>query len=245
MTIRRGSRVIYDDVSIAFDSGVTAILGPNGAGKTTLLEALLTPPRAGNATIRFVGARVDDSDSFRAFLAGVGYMPQDWTYFSGFTARESVEYAAWLKGARGSSVRSVASAALDSVDLTAFAHVKVRRLSGGLKQRVGLAEAFVNDPRAVLLDEPTVGLDPAQRASYRRFLRGHATDRAVVISTHLTDDVEAIADRVVVIAAGRIIFDGAPAELAAHGTRTEGTASALEAGYLSVVGANAPAQGRL
>lgn len=180
------------------------------------------------------GVRINDAATQKWFYGRVGYMPQEWRYFRGFTAYESVAYNAWLKGVNAGDLDNNATAALDGVGLSEVAHVKVRRLSGGMQQRVGLAEAFVNDPRVVLLDEPTVGLDPAQRAAFRRFVKERGVDRAVVLSTHLIDDVEAIADRVIVIRNGHVAFDGSPTELAGLSGLAVGGPT-LEAGYLSVV----------
>jgi ABC-2 type transport system ATP-binding protein len=174
--------------------------------------------------------------SVRAFYGRVGYMAQQWKYFGSFTALESVEYAAWLKGTPSRLLRAEALSALEWVQLSDAAATKVRRLSGGMQQRVGLAEAFVNDPRIVLLDEPTVGLDPAQRVAFRRFLRDKSADRAIILSTHLTDDVEATANRVIVMTNHGIAFDGSPAGLAARARDLPDGASRMEAGYLAVVG---------
>lgn len=237
LTLYRGRRRVYEDLTLSLEVGVTALLGPNGAGKTTLIEGLLSPDRVKSGRVLLDGAVVPADLALRAYWARVGHMPQSWRFYPGFTARESVTYAAWLKNMPSSATQRAADAALQWVDLTAQRNVKVRRLSGGMRQRVGLAEAFVNDPRLVLLDEPTVGLDPAQRASFRDFVRAKSTDRAVVISTHLIDDVSVLADRVVVIDAGRIVFNGSVGELEARGQSGPRAASLLESGYLAVVGA--------
>lgn len=230
--------MVYQDLSVSFGVGVTAILGPNGAGKTTFLEGLLEPGRAQRGTIRLDGDVVPDQVSQSVFASQIGYMPQDWNFFAGFTVQQTVEYGAWLKGIRSRDLTKAAAAAVSRVDLAERSQSKVRTLSGGMRQRVGLAEALVANPRVLLLDEPTVGLDPAQRTLFRNSIRDGASDRAVVLSTHLTDDVEAIADRVIVINDGEVEFDGTPAQLAAEAAAdgTEGAATSLEAGYLTVIG---------
>lgn len=235
LTLGHGAMCVFRELSISFGPGITAILGPNGAGKTTLIEGLLRPLEAGTGKIRLDGIGVNNRASSRQFFKSVGYMPQGWRYFDGFTAQESVEYSAWLKGIPAGRVRAAAYSALEWVGLLSEQTTKVRKLSGGMRQRVGLAEAFVNNPRAVLLDEPTVGLDPAQRASFRSFLMQKASDRAIVLSTHLTDDVAAVADRVLVVHAGRIAFDDTPEALSCLAVNGLGGASAIESGYLAVI----------
>ncbi|WP_375404934.1 ATP-binding cassette domain-containing protein [uncultured Amnibacterium sp.] len=237
LSLHRGRRRIYEDLHLSFDVGVTALLGPNGAGKTTLIEGLLAPERAAQGRVLFRGQAVPSTVPLREFLSKVGHMPQAWAFYSGFTALETVEYMGWLKGLTSSQARAAAVSALAWVDLTAQQDVRVRRLSGGMRQRVGLAETFVNNPEVVLLDEPTVGLDPAQRAMFRDFIRSRSTDRAIVISTHLTDDVAVLADRVVVVDAGRVVFDGTVDQLTERAGPGDASASAIEAGYLAVIGA--------
>ncbi len=235
LSVVRGGRCVVGPVDLDFAVGVTAVLGPNGAGKTSLFETLLAPGRSTGGFLTLDGTLVEGKDATRRFFAATGFMPQDWRFVHNFSALESVAYAAWLKGFSGRQVRSVAYDALGWVDLQSVARVKVRKLSGGMRQRVGLAEAFVGSPRFVLLDEPTVGLDPGQRAEFRALVRARAETTAVVISTHLTDDVAAIADRVLVLDEGRIRFDGTPSQLAALGSSDAHSASAIEAGYLAVV----------
>lgn len=232
----RGGRRLIGPVDLAFTTGVTAVLGPNGVGKTSLFETLLSPGDGSNGLISLNGNPVNGQEAIRHFYASTGFMPQRWRFVPSFSAFESVAYAAWLKGIPGREVRERSFEALEWVDLESYGRIKVRKLSGGMRQRVGLAEAFVGAPQFVLLDEPTVGLDPAQRADFRRFVRARSTSAAIVISTHLTDDVAAIADRVLVLDRGSIRFDGTPAELSGRGGSDGTSSSALETGYLAVVG---------
>jgi ABC-2 type transport system ATP-binding protein len=235
ISLARGRRRIYEDLNLSFGQGITAILGPNGAGKTTLLEGLLRPGDLGGGSLSLDGEYVPHDLSVSAFLKQVGHMPQDWRFFTPFTVQESVQYVAWLKQLPRASVEEAVVRVLRATDLLEQREAKIRKLSGGMRQRVGLAEAFVNNPRLVLLDEPTVGLDPGQRALFRQYVRAQANDRAVVLSTHLTDDVDAIADRVLVVSDGTVLFDGSPTSLAELGAGATGM-TPLEAGYLSVVG---------
>lgn len=240
LSLRRGRRWIYRDFDLRLDNGVTALLGPNGAGKTTLIESLLRPENLRRGSVLLRGQEITTRSHRAGYRAQLGFMPQHWRYFSGFTALESVEYVAWLKRVPRDEIGSAARAALAWVGLLDHANAPVRKISGGMRQRVGLAEALVNDPALVLLDEPTVGLDPAQRASFRSVLTKDPESRAVLISTHLTEDVRAMANRVVVVNEGTIAFDGSPSELAQLGGGGIDHPEALEAGYLSVI-PNAPA----
>ncbi len=205
------------DVDLAFDHGVTGLLGPNGAGKTTLLRIVATSIAADDGEVRLLG---HDPNSSHADVTAVrrelGYLPQELGYPSDMTTFGFVEYVAVLKEwndreRRAAEVRRV----LDVVDLTDQATVRVSRLSGGQRRRVGLAQALLGDPRVLVLDEPTTGLDPAQRADLRRTLSTLGHRSTVLLSTHQTEDVAALCERVVVLAGGAVRFDGAVTDLVA------------------------------
>ncbi len=195
-------------VDLSFDRGVTGLLGPNGAGKTTLLRIVATSIGADSGTVRLLGRDPHGAHGdVTAIRRELGY-PTDMTAF-GF-----VEYVAVLKEwndrtPRLAEVRRV----LDLVGLGDLATRKVSKLSGGQKRRVGLAQSLLGDPRVLVLDEPTTGLDPAQRADLRRTLSVVAGQCAVLLSTHQTEDVAALCERVVVLAGGRVRFDGAVSEM--------------------------------
>jgi ABC-2 type transport system ATP-binding protein len=236
VTLGRGTRVIYRDFTLSLERGITMILGPNGTGKTTLLEHLVDPRDLLDGHLEFEGRAVGADLPLRDYFARLGFLPQKWVAYGGFTVRDVLRYSAWVKGLSSRESRLAADRALEAFGLASRSRTLVGRLSGGLQQRVGIAEAFVHGPSLVLLDEPTVGLDPEQRSVVRRYLRAQAHSAAIVVSTHLTDDVEAIADRVVVVADGVVLFDGTPAELAELGASGGGPGSRLEAGYLAVIG---------
>ncbi|MFV2011270.1 MULTISPECIES: ATP-binding cassette domain-containing protein [unclassified Micromonospora] len=201
-------------MSLTLESGVTALLGPNGAGKTTLLRTLATimPPQYGS--LRIGGVEVVDERSARRIRDDIGYLPQAFGFDPQMSVSDFVTYAAWMRGVPPSRRRGAVDEALEMVDLVDRRRDKMRKLSGGMRQRAGIAWAVVGRPGVVLLDEPTVGLDPRQRLQFRKIISGLA-DAVVVLSTHLIDDVAAIADRVVVMHGGVARFDGSIAELEA------------------------------
>jgi ABC-2 type transport system ATP-binding protein len=202
-------------VDLTFDRGVTGLLGPNGAGKTTLLRIVATSIAADSGSVQLLGRDPHGAHGeVTAIRRELGYLPQELGYPSDMTAFGFVEYVAVLKewndrGRRVTEVRRV----LDLVGLADLATKKVSRLSGGQRRRVGLAQSLLGDPRILVLDEPTTGLDPVQRADLRRTLSVVAGRCAVLLSTHQTEDVAALCERVVVLAAGRVRFDGAVAEM--------------------------------
>ena len=202
-------------LDLELGTGITGLLGPNGAGKTTLLRCLATTLAPDQGEIRALGldpARTGERTRLRARL---GYLPQNPGFYRHFTAFELVDYVAILKELtvrrqRHAEVRRV----LAEVDLTDRATTKVRKLSGGMRQRLALAQALLGDPELLILDEPTVGLDPEQRMRFRALLSRLGERRTVLLSTHQTEDVAALCERVVVMQAGGVRFDGAPAALA-------------------------------
>ncbi len=205
------------DVDVSFDHGVTGLLGPNGAGKTTLLRIVATSIAADSGEVRLLGRDPHSSHAdVTAVRRELGYLPQELGYPSDMTAFGFVEYIAVLKewNDRERRVREVGRV-LDLVGLTDQATVRVSKLSGGQRRRVGLAQALLGDPRLVVLDEPTTGLDPAQRADLRRTLSALGHSSTVLLSTHQTEDVAALCERVVVLAGGTVRFDGAVTDLVA------------------------------
>jgi ABC-2 type transport system ATP-binding protein len=204
-----------DCVDLHIGRGVTGLLGPNGAGKTTLLRIVATsiPPTSG--TVRIHGRDPQESHAATTEIRRrLGYLPQELGFPSDMTAFGFVEYVAVLKEwnevrSRHHEVRRV----LELVDLGDLATTKVTKLSGGQRRRVALAQALLGQPEVLVLDEPTTGLDPSQRATLRRTLSAIAADSAVLLSTHQTEDVAALCERVVVMASGTVRFDGAVVDL--------------------------------
>jgi ABC-2 type transport system ATP-binding protein len=205
-----------DGISFSAGPGVTGLLGPNGAGKTTLLRMLATVLAPDRGRLRLLGRNPGDAGERLEIRRRLGYLPQEPGFHRGFTAFEFVDYVAILKEmtdrrARHDEVRRV----LDEVGLGAVSGKKIRALSGGMRRRVGLAQALLGDPALVVLDEPTVGLDPEQRLRFRELISRAAEGRCVLLSTHQTEDVAALCNAIVVVRAGRALFRGTPADLTA------------------------------
>lgn len=211
-----GRTRVLDGLDLAVAPGVTGLLGPNGAGKTTLLRCLATTLAPDAGTVDILGLDPRDWVQRTALRRRLGYLPQDPGYYPHFTAFDLVDYVAILKEItdrreRHREVRRV----LAEVGLSDQAKVRARKLSGGMRQRLALAQALLGDPDLLILDEPTVGLDPEQRMRFRALVSKVGESRTVLLSTHQTEDVAALCERVVTVDGGRVVFDGTPGELAA------------------------------
>jgi len=206
---RFGRHTALDGVTCSLRPGVTGLLGPNGAGKTTLLRILATVDAPDSGRVRLLGHDAADPRARTAARRRLGYMPQEPGFHRSFTAFAFVDYVAILKEmtdrrARHAEVRRV----LETVGLGHVAGKRIRSLSGGMRRRVALAQALLADPGLLLLDEPTAGLDPEQRLRFRDLVSRLAEDRVVVLSTHQTEDVSALCNKVVVLTEGVVRFDG-------------------------------------
>ena len=204
-----------DGVSFEAGAGITGLLGPNGAGKTTLLRILATVLAPDGGEVRLLGRDPGRSEDRIPIRRRLGYMPQEPGYHRNFTAFEFVDYVAILKEMterrrRHDEVRRV----LDLVDLGDKASTKIKALSGGMRRRVALAQSLLGDPSLLILDEPTAGLDPQQRLRFREVISEIASRQTVMLSTHQTEDVAALCQRVMVMDQGRVLFDGTPHRLA-------------------------------
>jgi ABC-2 type transport system ATP-binding protein len=236
LTRRFGRTPAVAGVDLEAGPGVFGLLGPNGAGKTSLLRMMATVIRPSSGRLRLLDRDPGAYGPRREIRRRLGYLPQSLGYYPSFTVAEFVEYFALLKEMPPGRIPAAVASAVERVGLGHRARKKLRTLSGGMLRRAGIAQAIVNDPELLLLDEPTAGLDPEKRVQFRALLRelgGHAT---VVVSTHLVEDVGAACTEVALMDAGRIVFHGTPDELTA---RAEGTAAAgdapLERGYSAVL----------
>jgi ABC-2 type transport system ATP-binding protein len=210
-----GRQRVLDAITLEAGAGILGLLGPNGAGKTTLLRILATVAATDAGRVELLGRDPGQPMARTDVRRRLGYVPQETGFPGGFTAFEYVDYVAILKEmthrrARHDEVRRV----LDIVGLGPVARRRIRRLSGGMKRRLVIAQALLGDPRLLVLDEPTVGLDPEQRLRFRDTISALAEDRCVVVSTHQTEDVAAFCPRIVILHEGRVGFDGSPRSLA-------------------------------
>jgi len=238
LTRRFGRNQAVAGVSLEVGPGVFGLLGPNGAGKTSLLRMMATviPPSSGR--LRLLGRDPGTFGPRKEIRRRLGYLPQTLGYYPSFTVAEFVEYFALLKEMPPGQVPRAVAAAIDRVDLGGRARAKLRTLSGGMLRRVGIAQAIVNEPDLLLLDEPTAGLDPEQRVAFRTLLRDLGERASVVVSTHLVEDVGAACTEVALMDAGKIVFHGTPDELTARGEGTGAAGDApLERGYSAVLAA--------
>ncbi len=213
LSVRFGRTTALDGVDLVLEDGVTGLLGPNGAGKTTLLRVLATAIPADAGRLRVLGADPGTAAGRLAVRRRLGYLPQNPGFHQHFTAFEFVDYLAILKeivDGRHAEVRRV----LHEVGLDDQRGTKIKALSGGMRQRVALAVALLGDPALVILDEPTVGLDPEQRLRFRELIAATGEGRTVLLSTHQTEDVMTVCQRVIVLDRGRVRFEGDPAALA-------------------------------
>lgn len=216
LTRRYGQTVALDDVSLRLHRGITGLLGPNGAGKTTLLSILATVAAPDSGRLSVLGFDPADTRQRVEIRRRLGYLPQDLGYHRHFTAAAFLDYVAILKELTDSRVRHAEVArVLAAADLTAQAGKRIRTLSGGMRRRLGLAQALLGDPDLLVLDEPVSGLDPEQRLRFRELLSGLPGNPVVLLATHQVEDVTAVCSAVVVLIGGRVRFTGMPADLAA------------------------------
>ena len=199
------NKIAVDRVSLRLSPGVTGLLGPNGAGKTTLMRLVcgILKPTAGS--VSFDGTDVS-AEEYRAVL---GYLPQDFGCYPDFTGLDFLLYMSALKGLEKALARRRSRELMDLVGLADECKKKVKTYSGGMRQRLGIAQALLNDPKLLILDEPTAGLDPRERVRFRDLIASLGRDSVVLLSTHIVSDVEHIAGRVLIMSAGQIVHDGA------------------------------------
>lgn len=211
LTKQYKNKLAVDDLSVDFPKGVTGLLGPNGAGKSTLMRILSTvdTPTKGNVT--FNGSNiVEHPNELRRVL---GYLPQDFGVYPNMSAPEFLEYLAAMKGLSMRSAKKRISELLEILNLTSAGKRHLGGFSGGMKQRVGIAQALLNDPKILIVDEPTVGLDPDERIRFRNLLASLAADRTIILSTHIVSDIESIAPNLVVMKQGRLVSAASPEQL--------------------------------
>lgn len=216
------NKIAVDRISLTLHKGVHGLLGANGAGKTTLMRMLCGILAPTGGTITFDGIDVRE-EAYRRVL---GYLPQDFGYYPEFSAMDFLLYLAALKGLPKDTAKRRAKELLELVSLSDVSRKKIKTFSGGMKQRLGIAQALLNEPKLLVLDEPTAGLDPKERVRFRELIERLGKNSIILLSTHIVSDVEHIADQVLIMKDGQLIYQGKWDE-------TQGT---LESFYLKCFG---------
>lgn len=211
MTYPSGKRALEGLTLELGSPGLVGLLGPNGAGKSTLLKLLVGALLPDSGAVTVDGCPLEKAQ--RRLRRRLGYLPQEFGLFDGLTAAQFLDYMAALKGL--SDPKAAVRKALCDVGLEKNGKTPIRALSGGQRQRVGIAQALLGDPRLIILDEPTVGLDPEERIRFRTLFSQTAQDRLAVLSTHIIEDVQSVCDRLAVLGGGRLLYFGTPEKLIA------------------------------
>ena len=211
LTKKFGSKTAVNDLNITLSNGVYGLLGANGAGKTTFMRLLCNIQNPTSGKVLLNGKNIVGlGEQYRNLL---GYLPQNFGYYPDFTALDFLLYDATLKGLNERTARKKSKDFLEAVALSAESNHKIKTFSGGMKQRLGIAQAMLNDPRILILDEPTAGLDPKERVRFRNLISAFSKDRIVILSTHIVSDVEFIAEEIVMMKSGQIVHFGKPQEI--------------------------------
>ena len=207
LTKQYGSKIALDRIDATFEPGIYGLLGANGAGKTTMMRLICDILKPTSGEVTFNGTNIREmGESYRA---AIGYLPQDFGYYPNFTAMDFLLYMASLKGLNAGYAKKKSLELLETVNLSEVKDKKIKTFSGGMKQRLGIAQAFLNNPQILILDEPTAGLDPKERVKFRNLISSFAENKIVILSTHIVTDVEYIADEILVIKGGTLLKKGA------------------------------------
>lgn len=214
LTKKFGQRTVVNHLNMTLSNGVYGLLGANGAGKTTLMRLLCNIQNPTSGKIVLNGKNIVGlGEKYRTLL---GYLPQHFGYYPDFTALDFLLYVSALKGLQETSARKKSKELLKAVGLSEEYKRKIKTFSGGMKQRLGIAQAMLNNPRILILDEPTAGLDPKERVRFRNLISAFSKDRIVILSTHIVSDVEFIAEEIIMIKSGTIVHFGKPQEITAE-----------------------------
>jgi ABC-2 type transport system ATP-binding protein len=198
-----GKKQVLYDINLSISTGMFGLLGRNGAGKTTLLKTLVTLLPTNEGEIRMNGIDIHDQKRIRSII---GFLPQEFSMYGNMTAYQALDYLAVLSELDKRTRQTRINALLEQVNLTIHKNVKVKAMSGGMKRRLGIAQALLNDPKILVVDEPTAGLDPEERLRFRNLLAEVSENKIVLLSTHIAGDIEAAAENVAILEQGRIIF---------------------------------------
>lgn len=223
------------NVTLRLESpGLVGLVGPNGAGKSTLMKLLTANliPSQGDVLLNDHSLIAQE----KKLKASLGYLPQEFGLFEDLTTAQFLDYMAALKQLKSGSIRSEIDRVIEATNLQEKRHARIRTLSGGQKQRVGIAQALLGDPELMILDEPTVGLDPAERVAFRNLFSKNAHDKLVILSTHIIEDVQSVCNRLLVLDKSVVLYDGTP-----EGLMERQREASLEAAYMRLMSAGGKA----
>lgn len=205
-----GQKKALNQVNLDIEQGMFGLLGPNGAGKTTLMKIITSLTKKSEGSVTICGVPVEDCKKIREMI---GYLPQDFSMYGNMSAYEALDYLAVLSGMSKAERAEKVPRMLEKVNLKDQRKTRVKAMSGGMKRRLGIAQAMIHDPKVIVVDEPTAGLDPEERVRFRNLLCEIASDRIVILSTHIVGDIEATCEEIAVLNEGRILFRGSLNEL--------------------------------
>ena len=203
LTKKYGSKIALNNLTLELNHGIYALLGPNGAGKTTMINILVGVMQATSGEILYKGKPIFSCQE--EYLSQIGYLPQNPSFYKNFTAQEFLEYMCVLKDIPKLEIKQKVAQLLESVNLTEVSNKKIASFSGGMRQRIGIAQALINDPGLLILDEPTAGLDPKERMRFRNVLSKLSKDRIIIFATHIVSDIEYLADWIILLKQGNLV----------------------------------------
>ncbi|MGM0212846.1 ABC transporter ATP-binding protein [Enterococcus sp. AZ109] len=205
-----GRKKVLHDIDLEIETGMYGLLGRNGAGKSTLMKTLVTLLPVKEGAVRMAGISIEKRKEIRGI---VGYLPQEFSLYGNMTVYEAMDYLAVLAEMKQGERKQRILDLLEQVNLLPYQKTKVKAMSGGMKRRLGIAQALLNDPKILIVDEPTAGLDPEERLRFRNLLSEISEDKIVLLSTHIAGDIEAVAERLAIMDEGRIVFSGDVSQL--------------------------------
>lgn len=205
-----GKNMVLNNISLTIGNGMFGLLGRNGAGKTTLMRIMATLLKPSNGGITFNGIPLENKKQIRPFI---GYLPQEFSFYPDMSVWETMRYLAAMSNIPIETQHERIHNLLQQVNLWENRKLKVRKLSGGMKQRLGIAQALLNNPKVLIIDEPTVGLDPEERLRFYTLLDEFSSDRVVIVSSHIVSDIESVCENVAVLDAGRLLYAGTVEQL--------------------------------
>lgn len=206
-----GRKRANDGITVTLENGVYGLLGPNGAGKTTLMKQITTLIKPDKGEILYNGKDIFNMDD--KYRNIIGYLPQEFGVYKNFTAKQFLQYVGALKGMSGKNLNSKVNELLELVGLYDVRNKSIGKFSGGMKRRVGIAQVLLNDPKIIVLDEPTAGLDPQERTRFRNLIAKISRDKIIILSTHIISDIESVAKETIMVKEGKLLMKGTHREI--------------------------------